>query len=259
MCPAVAVADAAGSLAIFVLGLWAVAQCGDGAHAGIMGARKVAILTAAVVLLLAGCSGDDTAEPAAPETTGRATSEPETSEPETSEPAAPEPTGDDGTPSAPASGPATIDWPTDDVSEPFEGTAPPVPTLVDLRVGSHPDDGYDRVALEFDELPGYEIGYRDDIVYDGSGEPVDLTGSAFIQLVFTPAQAHDDEGNSTIDSPPVEPVDVGFAALESYVLNGDFEGYVSVALGLNGEVGFQVGQFLAANGNTVIYIDLARP
>jgi hypothetical protein len=126
-------------------------------------------------------------------------------------------------------------------------------------VGSHPDDGYDRVALEFDELPGYEIGYRDDIVYDGSGEPVDLTGSAFIQLVFTPAQAHDDEGNSTIDSPPVEPVDVGFAALESYVLNGDFEGYLSVALGLTGEVGFQVGQFRAANGNTVFYIDLARP
>jgi hypothetical protein len=219
-----------------------------------MGARKVAILTAAVVLLLAGCNGDDTAEPAAPETTG-----PATSEAETSEPAAPEPTGDDGTPSAPASGPATIDWPTDDVSAPFEGTAPPVPTLVDLRVGSHPDDGYDRVALEFDELPGYEIGYREDIVYDGSGKPVDLTGSAFIQLVFTPAQAHDDEGNSTLDSPPVEPVDVGFAALESYVLNGDFEGYLSVALGLTGEAGFQVGQFRAANGNAVLYIDLARP
>lgn len=218
--------------------------------------RTFAALTAAVVMFVTGCGDDDVAEPAAPETTG-----PATSAPETSEPAEPEPTGDDGTqePGAPATGPATADWPTDDVSAPFEGTVPPVPTLVALRVGSHPDDGYDRVALEFDELPGYEIGYRDDIVYDGSGEPVDMAGSAFIQLLFTPAQAHDDEGNSTIDSPPVEPVDVGFAALESYVLNGDFEGYVSVALGLNGEVGFQVDQFRAANGNTVIYIDLARP
>lgn len=218
--------------------------------------RTFAALTAAVVMFVTGCGDDDVAEPAAPETTG-----PATSAPETSEPAEPEPTGDDGTqePGAPATEPATADWPTDDVSAPFEGTVPPVPTLVALRVGSHPDDGYDRVALEFDELPGYEIGYRDDIVYDGSGEPVDMAGSAFIQLLFTPAQAHDDEGNSTIDSPPVEPVDVGFAALESYVLNGDFEGYVSVALGLNGEVGFQVDQFRAANGNTVIYIDLARP
>jgi hypothetical protein len=86
-----------------------------------------------------------------------------------------------------------------------------------------------------------------------------MPGSAFIQLVFTPAQAHDDDGNSTIDSPPVEPVDVGFAALGSYVLNGDFEGYLSVALGLNGEIGFRVDQFRAANGNTVIYVDLARP
>jgi hypothetical protein len=57
----------------------------------------------------------------------------------------------------------------------------------------------------------------------------------------------------------VEPVDVGFAALGSYVLNGDFEGYLSVALGLNGEIGFRVDQFRAANGNTVIYVDLARP
>jgi hypothetical protein len=221
-----------------------------------VGTRTFAVLTAAVVLLVTGCSGDDTAEPAAPETTG-----PAASAPETSEPVEPEPTGDDDTqePGAPATGPATVDWPTDDVSAPFEGTAPPVPTLVALRVGSHPEDGYDRVALEFDELPGYEIGYRDDIVYDGSGEPVDMPGSAFIQLVFTPAQAHDDDGNSTIDSPPVEPVDVGFAALESYVLNGDFEGYLSVALGLNGEIGFRVDQFRAANGNTVIYVDLARP
>lgn len=218
--------------------------------------RTFAALTAAVVMLVTGCGDDDVAEPAAPETTG-----PSTSAPETNEPAQPEPTGDDDTqePGAPATGPATADWPTDDVSAPFEGTVPPVPTLVALRVGSHPEDGYDRVALEFDELPGYEIGYRDDIVYDGSGEPVDMAGSAFIQLLFTPAQAHDDEGNSTIDSPPVEPVDVGFAALESYVLNGDFEGYVSVALGLNGEAGFRVDQFRTANGNTVIYIDLARP
>ena len=221
-----------------------------------MGTKTFAILIAAVVLFVTGCGGDDTAEPAAPDTTGPAATEPATSEPEE-----PEPNGDDGTeePSAPATGPVTIDWPTDDVSASFEGTVPPVPVLVDLRVGSHPEDGYDRVALEFDNLPGYEVGYRDEIVYDGSGEPVDLPGSAFIQLVFTPAQAHDDEGSSTLDSPPVEPVGVGSAALESYVLNGDFEGYVSVALGLTGEVGFHVDHFRAANGNAVFYIDLARP
>lgn len=146
-----------------------------------------------------------------------------------------------------------------DVSAAFPGTAPPVPTLVALRVGSHPEEGYDRMAFEFDELPGYEIGYRDEIVYDGSGEPVDLPGQAFIQLVFTPAQAHDDAGTSTLTAPPVEPVTVGSAALESYVLNGDFEGYVSIALGLTAKAGFRVEHFSKDNGNAVVYIDIARP
>lgn len=248
--------DVVGAAGHTTLGLWAVAHRGDAAHGGIMGTRKIAVVATAVALLGSGCGGNDTAEPAAPATTG-----PAASGSATSGPAQPEPTAGDGTqaPSASVTRPATVDWPTDDVSAPFEGTVPPVPTLIALRVGSHPDDGYDRVALEFDELPGYEIGYRGDVVYDGSGEPVDMPGSAFIQLRFTPAQAHDDEGNSTLDAPPVEPVDVGFAALESYVLNGDFEGYVSIALGLNGELGFRVDHFRAANGNTVFYIDLARP
>jgi hypothetical protein len=107
--------------------------------------------------------------------------------------------------------------------------------------------------------PGYQVGYRSEIAYDGSGAPADLEGDAFIQVVFNPAQAHDDAGQSTLSSPPVEPVEVDFATLESYVLNGDFEGYVSVALGLDEKVGFNVEQFRMANGHDVVYVDVARP
>ncbi|MFW6204533.1 MAG: AMIN-like domain-containing (lipo)protein, partial [Actinomycetota bacterium] len=98
-------------------------------------------------------------------------------------------------------------------------------------MGTHPEGGYDRIALEFEGLPGYRIGYQSRIIYDGSGKTVDLDGSAFLQLVFHPAQAHDEAGDSTLESPPVDPVGVGYPALQAYVLNGDFEGYVSVALG----------------------------
>jgi hypothetical protein len=57
----------------------------------------------------------------------------------------------------------------------------------------------------------------------------------------------------------VQPVEVDFATLESYVLNGDFEGYVSVALGLDDKVGFNVEHFQMANGHDVVYVDVARP
>jgi hypothetical protein len=215
---------------------------------GTMPTRLLAVMTATLLLVSPACAGDDTAEPEGP---GATTTEPASQAPTQSPDEAPSPT------SPPATSPAGLQWPTDDVSMAFSGTVPPVPTVVGLRVGTHPTAGYDRVAVEFDVLPGYEIGYREDIVYDGSGEPVDLPGQAFIQLLFTPAQAHDDEGNSTLESPPVEPVEVGFTALQSYVLNGDFEGYVSIALGLTGETGYRVDHFRNDNGNDVFYIDVA--
>lgn len=215
---------------------------------------KILAAAAAAVLLLTACGGDDTTEPAAPQTTTAASPSPMTDD--TTPPATPSPSEPT---SRPTTGSATESWSTADVSAAFSGTVPPVPTLVALRVGSHPQEGYDRMAFEFDELPGYQVGYRDEIVYDGSGEPVSLPGEAFIQLVFNPAQAHDEAGNPTLAAPPVEPVTFGSAALESYVLNGDFEGYVSIALGLTAKAGFRVEHFTAANGNAVVYIDVARP
>lgn len=207
----------------------------------------VAIL-AVSALLLPACGDDGADEPS----------------PSPDEPSSTAPSGEDPTSPPEPSDPEPTDepggsWPTGDVSAPFTGTVPPVPVLLDVRVGAHPDEGFDRVTLEFDALPGYEIGYEPSIVYDGSGEPVDLSGEAFLQLVFNPAQAHDDSGEPTLDDPPVEPVDVGYAALDSYVLNGDFEGYVSVGLGLTGKVGFQVGSFQQDDGDHVVHVDLARP
>jgi hypothetical protein len=105
---------------------------------------------------------------------------------------------------------ARPEWPTADVTVPFSGRVPPVPTLVAIRVGAHPEEGFDRAAFEFEGLPGYQATYQAEIAYDGSGAPVDLDGDAFIQLVFNPAQAHDEAGKSTLQSPPVDPVEVDF-------------------------------------------------
>lgn len=150
-------------------------------------------------------------------------------------------------------------WPTDDVTVPFSGAVPPAPTLTAIRVGTHPEGGFDRISFEFDGRPGYRAGYESKIVYDGSGETVDLDGEAFLQLVFNVAQAHDAQGRPTLDPIPDPPVVVGYPALVAYVLNGDFEGYVSVALGLRDKVGFDIEQFRQSDGDYVIYVDAAHP
>jgi hypothetical protein len=209
--------------------------------------RSFAIFSIAAVLLLSACGGetDGAAQPTATRT--------ETVTVEPTSTTSPVPTA------SPTQEPtAKPQWPTADVTVPFSGNVPPVPTLVAIRIGAHPEEGFDRAAFEFEGLPGYQARYQAEITYDGSGAPVDLDGDAFIQLVFNPAQAHDDAGQSTLQSPPVDPVEVDVGALQAYVLNGDFEGYVSIALGLDEKVGFNVEHHRMANGHDVVYVDVAR-
>jgi hypothetical protein len=202
----------------------------------------IALGIAGLLLPLAAC-GSDGSGAAGPTATGTPTA-----------------TASSGGPSAtgsPSVSPPT--WPTDDVTVPFHGEVPPVPTLTALRVGSNPEGGFDRISFEFDGLPGYRAGYQSKLVYDGSGEPVNLDGDAFLQLVFNPAQAHDAQGQPILVPAQTRPVTVGYPALVAYVLNGDFEGYVSVALGLSGQLGFNIEQFRQADGHYVIYVDVAWP
>ena len=45
------------------------------------------------------------------------------------------------------------------------------PTLADVRAAGHP--GFDRVVFEFQgDVPEHTVGYVDQLVEDGSGEPV---------------------------------------------------------------------------------------
>lgn len=80
--------------------------------------------------------------------------------------------------------------------EPAEGFAPATTTataepsgarvtVVDVRVGTH--DGYDRVVYEVagGGVPGYRVGYVDQAVQDGSGEPVDVAGDAVLDVWLT--------------------------------------------------------------------------
>lgn len=150
-------------------------------------------------------------------------------------------------------------WPTAATSSPFTGSVPPVPVLVFVRTAVHPEGGYDRISFEFTgQAPGYHAGYVQQVVRDGSGAPVSLHGTAFLQLTFNIAQAHDANGNPTLTPSPTNPISLGYAELRSYVLNGDFEGTVSIALGLNAPHGFHVSELTKSATDHVIYVDVAQ-
>ena len=69
----------------------------------------------------------------------------------------------------------------------------------------------------------------------------------------------DANGIPTLNPPATNPVPVGYPELRSYVLNGDFEGVVNVALGLTAPDGFHVSELTKSSSDHVIYVDVARP
>jgi hypothetical protein len=117
------------------------------------------------------------------------------------------------------------------VSHPL--TAPPLPRLVAIYVGNHPEGTppYQRISFYFrGSFPSYNLQYVPAVLDEGRGEPIPLQGNAFLRVGFVEAQAHDDSGASTVKTSP--PASIGFTNLKSYGFAGDFEGYVSYGLGI---------------------------
>ena len=78
------------------------------------------------------------------------------------------------------------------------------PTLIDVRDGTH--TGYDRVVFEFrGAVPEHRVGYVDQLVEDGTGDPVSVAGDADLEVVFQGANAHEENGSPTITPRPLVP------------------------------------------------------
>jgi hypothetical protein len=124
---------------------------------------------------------------------------------------------------------------------------PPVPLLTGIRSAAHP--GYDRVTFDIPgRIPGYDVRYVSTVVGDASGGPVDVPGRRYLQVRFRPAQAHTDAGAATVPRRAT----FGYPMLRGYVVNGDFEGVLTVTLGLDDVVGFRVGELPGR-----VYVDIA--
>ena len=91
---------------------------------------------------------------------------------------------------------------------------------------------FDRIVFEFasSKLPGYHIEYIDKPVRScGSGDVVPLKGDAWLEVRFTPANAHDEQGEPTVKAREMAPNHKVVKELKSIC---DFEAEVDWVAGL---------------------------
>jgi hypothetical protein len=157
-------------------------------------------------------------------------------------------------PPPPAAGTTTVTAPSTTATEPTDtlagagttavvapSTAKATSLLDRVAVGRHP--GYDRVVFQFrdDGLPGYRVEYvQPPLKEDGSGDPVDVAGNAFVVVRMEPASGFDlntGEGQLVYKGPKRLP---GASVVKEVVRTGDFESVLSWAVGLESKVPFRV-------------------
>lgn len=104
-------------------------------------------------------------------------------------------------------------------------------TLREVRTGRHA--GWDRVVFEFagGRVPGYHLEYVDRPVRKcGSGHVTEVAGQGWLQVRLTPAQAHTDEGEATVENRERR---LALPVLKELELTCDFEADVTWVVGVS--------------------------
>ena len=140
-------------------------------------------------------------------------------------------------------------WQTAPVSVHHAVQVPPVPVVAAVRVAQHPECGYDRLVLDLSgPVPSYDVRYVSRVVADASGKTITMPGQRYLLITLKPAQGHTAAGVPTVTR-QVELA--GYPALQSWVLAGDVEGVVRIAVGLPAKVNVRTGELAGR-----IYIDV---
>lgn len=195
-------------------------------------ARNRLCLAVILVILISGCGDGDnpsaTQTPAPTEPTGPST--PAGTPPATGTPSPTTPISPTQTPV-----PFTATSPVD-----VKGNVSTAAVLTAVRVGSHTEEGgFDRIVFEFkDALPDATVEYSGGpILGCASGLPVAVQGQAFMTVRLSPANAHDENGQSTADISQANGTGQEILDVESTC---DFEAVVGWAIGLAAQQPFRV-------------------
>jgi hypothetical protein len=131
-------------------------------------------------------------------------------------------------------------------TDPVTGSATGDGTALLERIGVARHEGYDRVVFQFrNHVPGYRVEYQDGpFAEDGSGNPVDVAGNAFVVVRMEPASGFDlstGEGQVVYKGPRrISGADAGTSVVRELVRLGDFEAVLTWAIGLEEKVDFRV-------------------
>jgi hypothetical protein len=154
-------------------------------------------------------------------------------------PASSAPAGSSGPATAPASC-ASGGWRSAPVTITRRVAVPPVPVITAVRTAQHPVCGFDRLVFDISgPVPGYTIRYVSQVTADPSGKSISVPGRRYLLLTLHQAQAHRGTGTATI---PRSAQVLSPAMLAGWALAGDFEGVVTVAIGLNAATNIRVGE-----------------
>ncbi|MEU7553549.1 hypothetical protein AB0B01_14570 [Streptomyces sp. NPDC044571] len=119
---------------------------------------------------------------------------------------------------------------------PATATAPRTPLVVNARWGGHCT--YDRIVIDLrGHVPQVAVTRVPKLVQDGSGKPVPLAGTHFLQIRLHPAEAHNRAGQSVYHGPKL--VTIHLPRLKGLALTGDFEGYVTFGAAFRGKPAFR--------------------
>ena len=153
------------------------------------------------------------------------------------------------TPSATASGPDNIvisstvtypwHWP-NDVNRPaivkHRYPVPPMPELTAISVGDHVAQAgerhFNRMSFTFTTaFPTYQVANISELTSDPAGQPIPLSGDGVLTVIFRQAQAHTDQGTSSVQSEP--PGDLGLSPMVAWAKAGDYEGVLTFGVGID--------------------------
>ena len=195
------------------------------------GRRITSVMLSLALLGLAGCGGDEPDDLAADDTTSTSESTSTTTGPSSTtsarEPTTTMATGND-----------------------FEGSTSPTSTpappdlTIALLSAVEVDGGevVDRVSFTFERgIPGYDVSYIDPPVrQDGSGNEVEVDGTAFLSVRFAPASGFDslETFEPTYTGPPEVRGDT--EVVTEAVRVGDFEANLTWAIGVNEKVPYRI-------------------
>jgi hypothetical protein len=142
-------------------------------------------------------------------------------------------------------------------------TNPQSDIMLLTAVGARAGRCAERVVFDLRDEAGsgngtvtYEIGYRSPPFTGTSGEPVGVTGAAFLQVVLRGARGYaGDTGEPTYTGPPeIRPA--GLAAVRELQLIEDFEAVMVWVIGLDQRRSFQVHQL---DGPDRLVVDIGPP